>query len=57
VVMSRYMRPETAAALGVLMATRSVLPPLLGLPVMRPYLASVVDEARRWRLQAGRRGV
>jgi uncharacterized protein (TIRG00374 family) len=49
VVMAPYMTPETAAAMGVLMSTRNLLPPLLGLPVMRPYLTSVVDEARRWR--------
>jgi len=41
----------TAAALGVLMAPDGLLPPLLGLPVMRPYLSSVVDEARRWQHQ------
>ena len=56
VLMSRYMTPETAAALGVLMSTRNFLPPLLGLPVMRPYLSSVVDEARRWQQQAAPAG-
>jgi hypothetical protein len=25
------------------------LPPLLGLPVMRPYLSSTIDDARTWR--------
>ena len=46
---SGYMAPETAAALGVLIATRNLLPPLVGIPMMRPYLSSVVGEARRWR--------
>jgi uncharacterized membrane protein YbhN (UPF0104 family) len=49
VLLSRYMRPESAAALGVLVSTRNLLPPLLGVPIMRPYLTSVVAEARRWR--------
>lgn len=49
VLLSRYMRPESAAALGVLVSTRNLLPPLMGVPIMRPYLTSVVAEARRWR--------
>jgi hypothetical protein len=53
VLMAPYMTPETAAALAVLVSTRNLLPPLVGLPVMRPYLTSVLDEARRWRLRAG----
>ena len=53
VLMAPYMTPETAAALAVLVSTRNFLPPLVGLPVMRPYLTSVLDEARRWRLRAG----
>jgi glycosyltransferase 2 family protein len=57
VVMSRYMTPESAAALGVLMSTRNLLPPLVGLPVMQPYLATVMDEARRWRRQAGQQEI
>ena len=52
VLLARYMAPESAAAMGVLIATRNLLPPLIGMPMMRPYLASVVDEARRWRRQA-----
>jgi hypothetical protein len=35
--------------MGVLISTRNFLPPLIGVPFMRPYLASVVDEARSWR--------
>jgi uncharacterized protein (TIRG00374 family) len=49
VLMSRYMAPESAAAMGVLLSTRGLLPPLLGVPIMRPYLTSVIGEARRWR--------
>jgi uncharacterized protein (TIRG00374 family) len=49
VLMGGYMAPESAAALGILMATRNLLPPLAGMPMMRPYLTSMVGEARRWR--------
>jgi len=49
VLLSGYMRPESAAALGILISTRNLLPPLLGVPVMKPYLSSVLGEARRWR--------
>jgi glycosyltransferase 2 family protein len=49
VLMSRHMSAEAAAAMGVLMSTRNLLPPLIGLPMMWPYLSSVVGEARRWR--------
>ena len=47
-LLSRYMAPESAAAMGVLVSTRSLLPPLLGLPLMWPYLSSAVGDARRW---------
>jgi hypothetical protein len=43
------MTPESAAAMGVLISTRGLLPPLMGLPIMRPYLSSAVEDARRWR--------
>jgi uncharacterized protein (TIRG00374 family) len=49
VLLSRYMAPETAAAMGVLISTRNLLPPLIGLPIMRPYLSTVVEQARAWR--------
>jgi glycosyltransferase 2 family protein len=49
VLLAPYMAPESAAAMGVLISTRNFLPPLIGIPLMRPYLASVVEEARRWR--------
>jgi glycosyltransferase 2 family protein len=37
-------RPEPAAALGPLMATRNFLPPLTALPIVRPYAAAVARE-------------
>jgi uncharacterized membrane protein YbhN (UPF0104 family) len=49
VLLARYMTPESAAAMGVLISTRGLLPPLLGLPILRPYLSSVVGDAQRWR--------
>ena len=52
VLLARYMPPETAAAMGVLVSTRNFLPPLMGLPVMRPYLSSAFEEARRWRRES-----
>jgi len=49
VLMARYIPPEEAAALGLLMSTRNLLPPLLGMPVMWPYLSQAVGHARQWR--------
>ena len=49
VLLAGYIMPESAAAMGVLMSTRNLLPPLMGLPIMRPYLTSAVEDARRWR--------
>ncbi|MBM3779749.1 MAG: flippase-like domain-containing protein [Acidimicrobiia bacterium] len=49
VLLAAYMPAESAAAMGVLISTRNLLPPLFGIPFMRPYLASAVDEARRWK--------
>jgi uncharacterized protein (TIRG00374 family) len=49
VLLAGYMTPESAAAMGILIATRNLLPPLLGMPMIRPYLSSVLGEARRWR--------
>lgn len=48
-LLARYMAPESAAAMGVLISTRTLLPPLVGLPFMWPYLSSAVGDARRWR--------
>ena len=50
------MTPENGAAMGILTATRGLLPPLAALPIMRPYLAAVVREARGWRLEMERAG-
>lgn len=52
VLLASYMPPESAAAMGVLISTRNLLPPLIGVPLMRPYLATVVEDARRWRRSA-----
>jgi uncharacterized membrane protein YbhN (UPF0104 family) len=49
VLLARYMKPESAAAMGVLISTRGLLPPLMGLPILRPYLSSAVEHAERWR--------
>ena len=49
VLMRPYMPAEAAAAMGLLTATRNLLPPLMGAPLMGPYLTSAVDDARRWR--------
>ena len=48
-LLSHYMPPASAAALGVLVVTRNLLPPLVGIPMTGRYLSSVVGEARRWR--------
>jgi uncharacterized protein (TIRG00374 family) len=47
VLLAGYMRPEAAAAMGILISTRGLLPPLAALPIMRPYLSAAVEEARR----------
>jgi uncharacterized membrane protein YbhN (UPF0104 family) len=44
-----YMAPEDAAAMAILISTRTLLPPLAALPIMRPHLAALLDEARGWR--------
>ena len=49
VLLARYMTPESAAAMGVLISTRNLLPPLMGLPIMRHYVSTAVEDARRWR--------
>jgi uncharacterized protein (TIRG00374 family) len=54
VLLAGYTTPELAAAMGVLISTRGLLPPLLGLPVMRPYLSTVLEDAREWRQRVGR---
>lgn len=52
VLLASYMTPESAAAMGVLMSTRNFLPPLMGLPIVRSYLSSAFEDARRWRARA-----
>lgn len=49
ILLARYMAPESAAAMGILIVTRGLVPALIGMPLMWPYLSSVVGEARRWR--------
>ena len=46
VLLSGYISPAAAAALGILISTRGFLPPLAALPIMRPYLAAAVEDAR-----------
>jgi hypothetical protein len=48
VLLARYTTPESAAAMGVLISTRGLLP-LMGPPIMRRYLSSAVEDAGRWR--------
>jgi uncharacterized protein (TIRG00374 family) len=48
-LLARYMPAESAAAMGILIATRNVLPPVFGVPFIGPYMSSILDEARRWR--------
>jgi hypothetical protein len=54
VLLAGYMPPETAAAMGILIATRGLLPPLAAIPIMRPYLAAATAEARAWRAEMRR---
>lgn len=51
VLMRGYVRPESAAALGLLISTRNLLPPLAALPIMRPYIATLASEVRVGRRQ------
>ncbi len=43
VLLMGYMAPESAAALGVLISTRNFLPPLIGAPLMWPYLSAAME--------------
>lgn len=54
VLLAGYMEAEVAAAMGILIASRGLLPPLAALPILRPYVSAVVDEARGWRGQVER---
>jgi len=46
VLMRGYVRPESAAALGLLIATRNLLPPLAALAIVRPYVARLASDVR-----------
>jgi len=54
VLLAGYMTPETAAAMGILIATRGLLPPLAAIPIMKPYLVAATTEVRAWRARTGR---
>jgi uncharacterized protein (TIRG00374 family) len=54
VLLADYMAPEVAAAMGILIATRGLLPPVAAIPIMRPYLEAMTTEARTWRAGARR---
>lgn len=53
VLLSGYMAPESAAAMGILIASRTLVPPLMGLPIMGSYLSSIGGDVRRWRREMG----
>jgi uncharacterized protein (TIRG00374 family) len=42
VLFAQYMSPEQAAAVGILSASRNLLPPLAALPFLRRYIALIV---------------
>jgi uncharacterized membrane protein YbhN (UPF0104 family) len=44
VLMRGYVRPESAAALGLLIATRNLLPPLAAAAIVRPYVARLASD-------------
>jgi len=48
-LMSPYMPSESAAALGILIVTRGLIPALIGMPFTWPYLSSVLGDVRLWR--------
>jgi glycosyltransferase 2 family protein len=56
VLLAGYMPAESAAAMGVLIATRNLLPPVFGAPLIRRYLSTVVADARRWQQAWSRAG-
>jgi len=47
VLLEGYVSAESAAAMGILIATRNLLPPIAALPLMRSYLTAAVAHARR----------
>jgi uncharacterized membrane protein YbhN (UPF0104 family) len=44
VLMRGYVRPESAAALGLLISTRNLLPPLAALAIVRPYVEALASD-------------
>lgn len=48
-LMADRFTPEGAAALGVLITLRGVLPSLVALPILRPYARTLLYDAARWR--------
>ena len=46
VLLSGYVTAESSAALGILIATRNLLPPIAALPLMRSYLTAAMEHAR-----------
>ena len=46
VLLAGYMPRESAAAMGILIATRALVPALLGIPLMWRYVSSVTRGAR-----------
>jgi uncharacterized membrane protein YbhN (UPF0104 family) len=46
VLLARYATPEAAAAVGILASTRLFLPAVAALPILRPYLKTVVEASR-----------
>ena len=45
-LMSPYMPSESAAALGILIVTRGLIPALIGMPFTWPYVSSMLGSAR-----------
>ena len=48
-----WLSPEQAAALGLLATLRYLLPALIGIPVVGPYMRMGMDDLRRWRERQG----
>ena len=46
-LMSPYMPSESAAALGILIVTRGLIPALIGMPFTWPYVSSMLGSARQ----------
>jgi uncharacterized membrane protein YbhN (UPF0104 family) len=53
VLMSGHMPPAAAAAIGILIGTRGLVPALIGLPFTWPYVSSMLGDARLWLKRPG----